>query len=113
MKNKISCQCAPARGSLAPARSFIRRRLGEGGFFNLRLLIGLVFVLLSSFLALIGSGGISKGFGEIRESTSSRQTATAEDDEETLSKELVEHYHHEIDEYGKCARSTRPRPTEY
>src|SRR5262249_25574660 len=111
MKNKISCQCAPARGSLAPARSFIRRRLGEGGFFNLRLLIGLVFVLLSSFLALIGSGAISKGFGEIRESTSSRQTATADADAEPLSKDMVDNSHRDLDDNGNRARSTRPAPT--
>ena len=48
MKNKSASQSAPAR-----------RSLGEGGFFNLRVLIGLSVVLVGAFLALIGLGTFS------------------------------------------------------
>src|SRR2546425_748024 len=41
-------------------RSFYARRLGEGGFFNLRVLIGLFMVLAGVFLALLGFGALSK-----------------------------------------------------
>src|SRR5262249_28233017 len=48
MKKKSASQSAPAR-----------RSLGEGGFFSLRLLIGLFVVLASVFLALLGFGAFS------------------------------------------------------
>src|SRR5881296_3206256 len=48
MKKKSASQSAPAR-----------RSLGEGGFFNLRVLIGLFIVLAGVFLALIGLGTFS------------------------------------------------------
>ncbi|HEY4273472.1 MAG TPA: sialidase family protein [Candidatus Udaeobacter sp.] len=48
MKNKSASQYAPAR-----------RSLGEGGFLNLRVLIGLSVVLVGTFLALIGLGTFS------------------------------------------------------
>src|SRR5439155_20012419 len=48
MKKKSASQSAPAR-----------RGLGEGGFFNLRVLIGLFVVLAGVFLALAGLGTFS------------------------------------------------------
>jgi len=45
MKKKSASQSAPARHSL-----------GEGGFFNLRVLLGLFIVLAGVFLALAGFG---------------------------------------------------------
>src|SRR6266571_6896623 len=45
MKKKSASQSAPAR-----------RSLGEGGFFNLRVLIGLFIVVAGVFLALAGFG---------------------------------------------------------
>jgi len=45
MKKKSTSQSAPAR-----------RSLGEGGFFNLRVLIASVFCLASVFIALVGAG---------------------------------------------------------
>src|SRR5438445_2282114 len=48
MKKKSASQSAPAR-----------RSLGEGGFFNLRVLIGLFIVLAGVFLALAGFGTFS------------------------------------------------------
>src|SRR5260370_16203134 len=48
MKKKSASQSAPAR-----------RSLGEGGFFNLRVLIGLLTVLAGVFLALLGFGAFS------------------------------------------------------
>src|SRR2546428_7476580 len=48
MKKKSASQSAPAR-----------RSLGEGGFFNLRVLIGLFVVLAGVFLALASLGTFS------------------------------------------------------
>src|SRR5881409_1187167 len=48
MKKKSASQSAPAR-----------RSLGEGGFFNLRVLIGLFIVVAGVFLALAGFGTFS------------------------------------------------------
>src|SRR5213596_450060 len=48
MKNKSTLQSAPAR-----------RSLGEGGFFNMRVLIALFIVLAGVVLALIGLGTFS------------------------------------------------------
>src|SRR5947199_1019273 len=48
MKKKSASQSTPAR-----------RSLGEGGFFNLRVLIGLFVVLAGVFLALAGFGTFS------------------------------------------------------
>src|SRR5213594_4826192 len=48
MKKTTASQSAPAR-----------RSLGEGGFFNLRLLIGLCIVVAGVFLALAGFGTFS------------------------------------------------------
>src|SRR6266568_1018286 len=59
MKKKSASQSAPARRSPWLAVVFKRRRLGEGGFFNLRVLIGLFIVLAGVFLALAGFGTFS------------------------------------------------------
>src|SRR6266700_3729015 len=48
MKKKSASQSTPAR-----------RSLGEGGFFNLRVLIGLFVILAGVFLALAGFGTFS------------------------------------------------------
>ena len=48
MKKKSTSQSAPAR-----------RSLGEGGFFNLRVLLGLVLALAGVFIALLGFGAFS------------------------------------------------------
>jgi len=53
MKKKSASQSAPAR-----------RSLGEGGFFNLRVLIGLFVVLAGVFLALFGMGAFSSVFAQ-------------------------------------------------
>ncbi len=50
MKKKSTSQSAPACHSL-----------GEGGFFSLRLLIGLFIVLAGVFMALLGLGALSNG----------------------------------------------------
>src|SRR5438552_4113143 len=53
MKKKSVSQSAPAR-----------RNRGEGGFFNLRVLMGLGVVLIGVFLALAGSGLLAQGFAK-------------------------------------------------
>jgi hypothetical protein len=64
MKKKSTSQFAPARRSLSTRRSLVRRPVGEGGFFNLRVLIGLFIVLAGVFLALAGSGAFSSVFAQ-------------------------------------------------
>src|SRR5436309_12287839 len=56
MKKKSASQSAPARRSLSTRRSLARRPVGEGGFFNPRVLIGLFIVVAGVFLALAGFG---------------------------------------------------------
>ncbi len=56
MKKKSASQSAPARRSLSTRRSLARRPVGEGGFLNLRVLMGLFIVLAGVFLALAGFG---------------------------------------------------------
>src|SRR6266545_5614935 len=55
MKKKSTSQSAPTR-----------RSLGEGGFFNLRVLIGLFVILAGVFLALLGFGAFSNLFAQPR-----------------------------------------------
>src|SRR5947207_9488700 len=55
MKKKSTSQSAPAR-----------RSLGEGGFFNLRVLIAAVFCLAGIFVAMLGMGGFSSVFAQRR-----------------------------------------------
>src|SRR6266481_10156956 len=54
MKKKSASQSAPVRRSLSTRRSLARRLVGEGGFFNLRILIGLCIALAGISLALLG-----------------------------------------------------------
>src|SRR6266571_6905730 len=56
MKKKSTSQSAPARRNPWLAVVFTRRRLGEGGFFNVRVLLASVFCLAGVFIAL---GGIA------------------------------------------------------
>jgi hypothetical protein len=56
MKKKSTSQSAPARRSLSTRRSLARRKVGEGGFFNLRVLIASVFCLAGVFIALVSAG---------------------------------------------------------
>src|SRR5436190_9769746 len=64
MKKKSTSQSAPAR-----------RSLGEGGFFNLRVLIGLFVVLAGVFLALFGMGAFSSVFAQGKGTKNNRATA--------------------------------------
>ena len=62
MKKKSTSQPVPARRSLSTRRSPAsagRRLVGEGGFFNLRILTGLFTVLTGVYLALLGFGVFS------------------------------------------------------
>ena len=59
MKKKSASKSVPVRRSLSTRRSLATRLVGEGGFFNLRVLIGLFIVLAGVFLALIGLGTFS------------------------------------------------------
>src|SRR5712691_1519228 len=53
MKKKSASQSAPVRRSLSTRRSLARRLVGEGGFFHLRILIGLCIALAGISLALL------------------------------------------------------------
>ena len=64
MKKKSTSQSATARRSLSTRHSLARRPVGEGGFFNLRILIGLFVVLAGVFLALFGMGAFSSAFAQ-------------------------------------------------
>ena len=59
IKNKSTSQSAPARRSPWLAVVLKRRRLGEGVFFNGRVLVGLFTLLASVFLTLLGFGTFS------------------------------------------------------
>jgi hypothetical protein len=54
MKTKSNSQSAPARRSPWLAVVFTRRRLGEGGFFNSRVLVGFALCCLGVLLSLAG-----------------------------------------------------------
>src|ERR1043166_1645487 len=56
MKNKPTAQSRPARRSPWLALVSPLRRLGENGYFNLRVLLGLLITLTGVFLALVGFG---------------------------------------------------------
>src|SRR6266513_380040 len=64
MKRKSTSQSAPAR-----------RSLGEGGFFNLRVLIAAVFCLVGVFVALFGSGLFAQTKGAKTSRSSGAQDA--------------------------------------
>jgi YVTN family beta-propeller protein len=72
MKKKPTAQPAPARHSLSAGRSFTRRLLGEGGFFNLRTLIPLCVGLL---VLLVGLSIAAARSAQVK--ASSRTTTTA------------------------------------
>ena len=68
MKKKSTSQSAPAR-----------RSLGEGGFFNLRVLIGAVFCFTGLAVALFGAGLFAQGKGtkQTQQTTQSRNNQDA------------------------------------
>src|SRR5437899_12329363 len=53
----------------------VRRTLGEAGFFNLRVLIGLFIVLAGVFLALLGFGAFSSVFAQGKGTQNNSSTA--------------------------------------
>src|SRR5256886_10470787 len=59
MKKKSASQLPPARRSPWPVRSFMRRRLGEGGFFKLRVLVALLLCFAAITLVLFAFGKAS------------------------------------------------------
>jgi hypothetical protein len=59
MKKKSDSRSVPFHRGLSTRRSLARRPVGEGGFFNLRVSIGVFTVLAGVFLALAGSGALS------------------------------------------------------
>src|SRR5438067_10916576 len=79
-------------------------------FSNLRLLIGLFVVSLSASLTLVGSGAISNGFGDTKESTGSRQTATATPNPQPHAKRatLRDNPQGYLDEKGNRASGKKP-----
>src|SRR5947209_16038670 len=79
-------------------------------FSNLRLSIGLFFVLLSVSFALVGSGAISKGTGLTKESTTSPQTATATANAQPPSKDVAHRDNPQryVDEKGNRASGFKP-----
>src|SRR6266516_3780161 len=62
-----------SRRSFSEDGSFTRRRLGEGGFLNLRVLIGLFMVLAAVFLALLGFGAFSNASAQANLGPNSQQ----------------------------------------
>src|SRR5205807_6032984 len=59
MKKKSASQSPPARRSPWPVRSFMRRRLGEGGFFKLRVLVAVFLCFSAITLVLFAFGKAS------------------------------------------------------
>src|SRR5213080_1267752 len=59
MKKKSASQSPPARRSPWPVRSFMRRRLGEGGFFKLRVLVAVLLCFSAITLVLFAFGKAS------------------------------------------------------
>jgi photosystem II stability/assembly factor-like uncharacterized protein len=74
---------------------------------NPRLLIGLFFVLFSAFLAMVGSGAISKGFGETKKLMGSLQTAAAIATTPSSPKDVANNPHRYLDEKGNRASSVK------
>src|SRR6266404_841168 len=56
MKKKPTSQFGPARRSPWPAVAIMRRRLGEGGFFKLRVLLGVLFCFAGIMVVLFALG---------------------------------------------------------
>src|SRR5438105_11378582 len=59
MKKKPASQSPPVRPSPWPVRSFMRRRLGEGGFFKLRVLVAVLLCFAAITLVLFAFGKAS------------------------------------------------------
>src|SRR5207237_9736651 len=59
MKKKPASQSPPVRPSPWPVRSFMRRRLGEGGFFKLRVLVAVLVCFSAITLVLFAFGKAS------------------------------------------------------
>src|SRR5437899_2487443 len=59
MKKKPASQSPPVRPSPWPVRSFMRRRLGEGGFFKLRVLVAVLLCFSAITLVLFAFGKAS------------------------------------------------------
>src|SRR6266496_894962 len=53
----------------------VRRSLGEGGFFNLRVLLASVLCLTAIFVAMLGMGAFSNVFAQARGTRSGPQDA--------------------------------------
>src|SRR5207248_6138914 len=63
MKKKPASQSPPVRPSPWPVRSFMRRRLGEGGFFKLRVLVAVLLCFSAITLVLFAFGKASAQSG--------------------------------------------------
>src|SRR5438445_6796949 len=87
-----------------------RKYNSQYAFSNLRLLIGLFVVSLSASLTLVGSGTISNGFGDHKESMGSRQIATATPNPQPHAKgaALRNNPRRYLDEKGNRASGTKP-----
>src|SRR5437763_9090039 len=59
MKKNPASQSPPVRASPWPVRSFMRRRLGEGGFFKLRVLVAVLLCFSAITLVLFAFGKAS------------------------------------------------------
>src|SRR6266487_2797357 len=59
MKKKSTSKSAPARRSLSTRRSLARRLVGEGGFFKLRVLVGVLLCFSAITLVLFALGKAS------------------------------------------------------
>jgi photosystem II stability/assembly factor-like uncharacterized protein len=84
----------------------------QGAFSSARLLVGLLFVLLSAFLTLVGSGAISKGNGDTKQSMSSPQTTAASANAQSHSKNATprDNPYRYLDEKGNRANGIKPGP---
>src|SRR5438552_5210134 len=59
MKNKIASKNGPPRRSPSPDVAIMRRRLGEGGFFTFRVLIGVLLCFAGVMIVLFALGKAS------------------------------------------------------
>jgi hypothetical protein len=82
----------------------------QSAFSNVRLLIGLFCVLLSASFALVGSGAISKGTGNTKESMSPPQTAATRANGQLQSNNATprDNLHRDLDEKGNRAGGIKP-----
>src|SRR6266550_4399843 len=87
-----------------------RKSSSQYAFSNLRLLIGLFVVSLSASLTLVGSGAISNGFGDTKESMGSRQIAMATPNPQPHAKgaALRDNPRRYLDEKGNRASGIKP-----